>query len=52
MYAWLEQCAEAAGERDIPVVIARADGKEAIAIMRLDDLVPLIAGELGKRARR
>ena len=45
-YAWLEQCIEACGN-DIPVVIARADGQEPIAILRLDDLVPLIAGELG-----
>ena len=45
-YAWLEQCIDACGS-DIPVVIARADGQEPIAILRLDDLVPLIAGELG-----
>ena len=51
VYAWLEQCEAATnGEREIPVVVARADGKEAIAILRLADLVPLIAGELGDGA--
>lgn len=47
VYQWLKQCITAADESDIPVVIARADGQDAIAILRLDDLVPLIAGELG-----
>ena len=47
VYAWLEQCIAACGT-DVPIVIARGDGKEAIAILRLDDLVPLIAGELGE----
>jgi Holliday junction resolvase len=46
VYAWLEQCAKACGT-DTPVVIARADGQPAIAIMLLTDLVPLIRGELG-----
>lgn len=49
VYPWLEQvdraCAVTVGG-GIPVVVARADGKEPIAILRLDDLVPLIAGEL------
>lgn len=47
VYAWLDQCAAAAGERDVPVVIARGDGREPLAILRLEDLVPLLAGELG-----
>ena len=46
-YEWLDQCAAASnGAQDIPIVIARADGEDAIAIIRLADLVPLIAGEL------
>lgn len=45
--AWLEQAIACAELDQIPVVIARADGKEPVAIMRLSDVVPLIAGELG-----
>ncbi len=47
VYQWLEQCTVAAGERDIPVVVARADGEAAIAVLALADLLPLIAGEMG-----
>lgn len=45
--AWLEQCIACSKQGEIPVVVARADGKEPVAIMRLADIVPLIAGELG-----
>ena len=50
VYPWLDQCLAAAGDGDIPIVVARGDGREALAIMRLEDLVPLLAGELGDPA--
>lgn len=47
LYGWVDQCMEACGSGDVPIVVARADGHSAVAIMLLEDLAPLIAGELG-----
>lgn len=48
VYEWLEQAARACSQvGDVPTVIARADGKDAIAIVYLKDFVPLMRGELG-----
>lgn len=45
VYDWLDQAnTDAAGK--IPVVVARGDGRRAIAILDLEHLIPLIQGEL------
>ena len=48
-YAWMDQALAACASGDIPVVIARGDGHDAVALIFLDDLTPLIAGELSER---
>jgi hypothetical protein len=43
MAGWMAQCvASCKRDGDIPVVIARGDGGEAYAIVRLTDFVPLM----------
>ena len=42
VYTWLDQAIKAAGENLTPVVIAKADRKEPIVIMRLDDFLSII----------
>lgn len=42
VYTWLEQAIKAAGEKLTPVVIAKADRKEPIVIMRLNDFLDII----------
>ena len=37
VYKWLEQVVAASGTVDIPVVIAKADHKDSIAILRYSD---------------
>jgi Holliday junction resolvase len=49
VYEWLEQCEMACYKvmrREFPVVIARADHKEPIVIMRYSDWKRIAAGEL------
>lgn len=41
VYTWLEQCVAACGLRDIPVVVARADSKESIVVLRFCDFKKL-----------
>jgi hypothetical protein len=45
IYDWLDQAIRDA-KHLTPVVVARGDGKEAIAILRLKDFIPLMQGEL------
>jgi len=49
-YKWIEQVEVAVGARDgvrqIPVVVARADGEDSIAILKLADFIPLMRGEI------
>lgn len=42
VYTWLDQAIKAAGEKLTPVVIAKADRKEPIVIMRLNDFLDII----------
>lgn len=37
IYPWLEQCLAACGQGDIPIVVARADNKDAVVILRYND---------------
>lgn len=46
VHEWLEQCMAASSTGDIPIVIARADAKEAIVILRLADFLPLMAAKV------
>jgi Holliday junction resolvase len=42
VYTWLKQAIKAAKPGQVPVVIARADKEEAIAILRLTDFMELM----------
>ena len=42
VYTWMNQAIKAAGEKLTPVVIAKADHKEPIVIMRLDDFFEIM----------
>lgn len=42
VYQWLEQCVAAAREEQMPVVVARADNKKAIAIVYWEDLLGMM----------
>lgn len=44
---WLSQVERCALDHEVPIVIARSDRGEALAVLRLSDLTPLIRGELG-----
>jgi len=44
VYDWLDQATRAANPAQKPLVIARADRRESIIIMRLDDFLPLLKG--------
>jgi hypothetical protein len=44
VYEWLDQATRAAKPNQTPLVIARADRRESIVIMRLDDFLPLLQG--------
>jgi len=44
VYEWLDQATRAAKPDQKPLVIARADRRENIIIMRLDDFLPLLKG--------
>lgn len=41
IYDWLDQAARDAGDK-VPVVVARGDGRRAIAIMDLEALIPML----------
>ena len=41
IYEWMEQCVKASKEEQIPVVIARGDNKEALAILKFSDFIGL-----------
>jgi len=50
-YQWLRQIEQAAADRggtrrSVPVVVARADGQDSIAILKLADFIPLMRGEI------
>lgn len=44
---WCEQVEECAGPREIPVVAFRQNGQPWRVVLRLDDFLPLMRGELG-----
>ena len=46
VYKWLEQVIAACGPGDIPVVIAKADHQDPIAILRYSDFRKLLVKEL------
>lgn len=46
VYDFIEQAAQACQDGATPVVAMRADGKGWLVLMRLDDALPLIGGEL------
>lgn len=49
VYVWLEQCMKACGLSEMPIVIARADQKESIVVMRYEDFKRLAAGVLAQK---
>lgn len=42
VYKWMDQAIKSAKEKQTPVVIAKADRKEAIVIMRLTDFMEMM----------
>ena len=48
-YDFIEQAAQACQDGATPVVAMRADGKGWLVLMRLEDALPLIRGELTPR---
>ena len=42
VYDWLDQCTKAARPSQVPIVIARGDRRETIAILRWDDLIKIL----------
>jgi high-affinity K+ transport system ATPase subunit B len=47
LYEWLQQAQDSCSTPgDTPVVVCRGDGEKRLAVMYLDDLLPLIAGDL------
>lgn len=46
VHEWVDQCAKACGPNDIPIVACRGDNKEWLVIMRLDDALPILRGEV------
>lgn len=43
---WMEQAKGNAKEEQIPIVMFRVDGGEWLTVMRLEDQIPMIRGEL------
>jgi len=48
-YVWMDQCAKSCGPTDVPVVIARGDGRESLVVMRFDDWIKLAMEEICKK---
>lgn len=46
VWAFMDQCQAACGEGDVPVVALRANGRPWLVLMRYEDAVPMIRGEL------
>lgn len=47
VYDWMAQAKTSAAAKDmVPVVVCRADGKESLAIFRLDDAIKLMQNEI------
>jgi hypothetical protein len=46
LYEWMEQAIVSANGNQIPVVVCRGDGKESLAVFRLDDAILLMQNEL------
>lgn len=46
VHEWVEQAAAACAERETPVVMCRGDGREWLMVLRAEDAVRLIRGEL------
>lgn len=46
VHEWVDQAVAACGPHDIPVVACRGDGKGWLVVMRLEDALPLIRGEI------
>ena len=42
VYDWLDQCTKAAKAGQMPIVIARGDRRETIAILRFSDLITIL----------
>ena len=49
VHKWVDQAIDACGPNDVPIVACRGDGREWLVVMRLEDALPLIRGELPQR---
>lgn len=46
VYDWVDQVVKAAGPADVPMVICRADNRDWLVVMRLEDALPMLRNEL------
>jgi hypothetical protein len=49
VYEFMDQITAACGPGDVPVVAMRGDGKGWLVMMKLEDAMPLIRGELSAK---
>lgn len=49
VYDFMEQVEKACDERETPIVAMRADGKKWMVMMRLEDFLPMLSGEMPPR---
>jgi Holliday junction resolvase len=49
VYEFMDQITAACGPGDVPVVAMRGDGKGWLVMMKLEDAMPLIRGELSEK---
>ena len=47
IYEWMEQADKSCNAEQKPIVIARGDNKDALAIMRLEDFILLLSRQIG-----
>lgn len=46
VYDWMKQCENSCEDNQKPIVVCRADGEKALAIMRWSDFMTLLGNEL------
>jgi hypothetical protein len=46
VWGFMDQCQAACGPGDVPVVALRANGRPWLVLMRYEDAIPMIRGEL------
>lgn len=50
VYEFMEQAGAACKPWDVPIVIMRGDGKKSLAMMYLDDFLPILGNEIPQQS--